>query len=121
MHGSITTTIAKAKSIQAYTEKMVTKSKVNNLITKRFLTSELNDNLVTEKLLTEIGPLFKTTDGGYTKIIKLVNRIGDNSKMCIISFTKAVSKSEQVEKKLEQKTKSQKAQNKKESTETSKK
>lgn len=96
LHGSITTTVAKAKSIQAYTEKMVTKSKINSLTSRRFLISELNDDLVVEKLLTEIGPLFKTTNGGYTKIIKLVNRIGDNSHMCVISFTKAISKSENI-------------------------
>ncbi|MBI2029294.1 50S ribosomal protein L17 [Candidatus Gottesmanbacteria bacterium] len=98
LHGSMTTTVAKAKSIQASTEKMITKARNNNIASRRFLYSQLNDNLVVEKLLTEIGPLFKTTNGGYTKIIKLVNRTGDNSRMCVISFAKAVSKSENVKK-----------------------
>lgn len=105
LHGSITTTRAKAKAIQGFVEKLVTKAKDNNLTIRRHLTSELNDQRSVNKLLTEIGPLFKTVNGGYTKIIKLVNRTSDNAQLAIITFTKTISKSEDIKKEKPIKTK----------------
>lgn len=112
LHGSIKTTVARAKAIQSYTEKMVTDAKVNSLKVRRDLLSEINDERTVNKLLTEIGPLFKTTNGGYTRIVKLITRPGDNSQMAAISFTKTVSKSENIKKERPVKTKKETKDNK---------
>ena len=98
LHGSMTTTLGKAKAMQGFVEKLVTKAKNNDLTSRRLLLSKINDVKSVDKLLTEIGPLFKSTNGGYTRIIKLVSRAGDNASQAIITFTKPVSKSEQVKK-----------------------
>ena len=83
--GRIVTTQAKAKSLRPYVEKIITKSKKNNLATIRFLASKFNRVLV-KKLLGEIGPKFANRSGGYTRIINLPPRSSDGAKMAIIEF-----------------------------------
>ncbi len=92
LNGQITTSKAKAKAIQPLIEKLITRAKENNLTNRRLLLKELADEEVVNKMLSEIGPLFKNRPGGYTRIIKLDNRLGDNTELVSFSFTQIVSK-----------------------------
>jgi len=83
--GKITTTQAKAKSLRPYVEKIITKSKINNVATVRFLTGKLG-KASAGKLLKEIGPKFAGRSGGYTRIINLPRRTSDSAKMAIIEL-----------------------------------
>jgi large subunit ribosomal protein L17 len=83
--GRLITTQAKAKSLRPYVEKIITKSKSNNLATVRFLVGNFKQTLV-KKLLQEIGPKFAERSGGYTRIINLPPRSSDGAKMAIIEF-----------------------------------
>lgn len=84
-NGKITTTQAKAKSLRPYVEKVITKSKANNVASTRFLACQFNHGIV-KKLLTEIGPKFASRNGGYTRIINLPPRTSDGARMAIIEF-----------------------------------
>lgn len=113
LHGQINTTLAKAKAVQPLVEKLITRSKVANLENRRFLLKQLNDQQVVNKLLIEIGPLFDNIKGGYTKIIKLGNRLGDNAQSVVFTFTKSVSNSTvKLVKKTEEKTAKKKEEDK---------
>src|SRR5262245_12050470 len=87
-HGRIQTTLAKAKEIQPYTEKLVTLAKDGwNLNNFRRCLAVLTSKQVTYKLFHEIGPRFKTRPGGYTRIYKLAKvRQGDAAAMAVISL-----------------------------------
>jgi large subunit ribosomal protein L17 len=85
--GRIVTTRAKAKSLRPYVEKIVTRSKKNNIATVRFLSGKFKRTLV-KKLLQEIGPKFADRAGGYTRIINLPPRSSDGAKMAIIELIK---------------------------------
>lgn len=108
LHGQIKTTKAKAKSIQPYVERLITKAKKDStLATRRLLLKQVPYNDVVDKLF-DIAPLFKSRKGGYTRIIKLSNRLGDNASEVFISFTEAVVNSkiiipEKPEKKVKEK------------------
>lgn len=80
-HGGINTTVAKAKAVRPLVEKMVTVSKAGELNARRTLLSRLPNQEVVEKLLTSIGPTFANRPGGYTRIVKLGFRHGDNAPM----------------------------------------
>ena len=81
----IKTTEAKAKELRPFVEKLVTRSKTNNIVTKRFLNTEVG--LEGSKKLTDVlGPKFKTRTGGYTRITKLPKRVSDGSAMSQIEF-----------------------------------
>ena len=81
----IKTTETKAKALRPFVEKLVTRAKVSDLATRRFLISEIG-NQGAKKLLEKIGPKFKDTKGGYTRIIKLPRRMSDASSMAMIEF-----------------------------------
>ncbi|MEO1923292.1 MAG: 50S ribosomal protein L17 [Nautiliaceae bacterium] len=90
-HGSIETTVPKAKELRRYIEKIVTKAKKNpDLNTHRYVYSKLGSNerakAATKKLIEEIAPQYVNRNGGYTKIIKTRFRRGDAAEMCIIEF-----------------------------------
>jgi len=89
-NGRINTTVPKAKELRRYVEKLVTKSKVNDLNTHRYVYSKLGSNArakaATKKLIEEIAPKFETRNGGYTRIVKSGFRRGDAAEMCIIEF-----------------------------------
>ncbi len=84
-HGRMTTTEAKAKSLRPYVEKLVTRGKKNDMASVRELRKTLNAGAVT-KLIKELGPRFMTRPGGYTRIIKLPQRISDGARMAVIEF-----------------------------------
>lgn len=74
----ITTTLSKAKFAKPYIEKLITASKLNKLAVRRKLAASL-PNSAFKRLIFEIGPGFKNRPGGYTRIIRLASRRGDNA------------------------------------------
>ncbi|UTC24273.1 50S ribosomal protein L17 [Candidatus Comchoanobacter bicostacola] len=86
----IKTTLPKAKELQRYIERLVTKSKKNDFNTVRYLKKFLNHKASVQKLLTVIGPKFSERPGGYTRVLKSGFRTGDNAPMAIIQFVEEV-------------------------------
>jgi len=84
--GKITTTIAKAKAIKPIVEKYITVSKEKNLTTKRKLAKYFYQEKAIRKLLNELGPKYKERKGGYTRIIHLDRRLGDDAEMAILEL-----------------------------------
>ena len=101
----IETTKAKAKEVQRLAEKMITRAKVDNVHNRRLTSAILFDEAVVNKLFTEIAPLYADVHGGYTRIIKTANRLGDAAEMAILELTKKTEKPEKkaTEKKEEKK------------------
>ncbi len=87
LHEQITTTEAKAKEIAPYFERLVTKAKKADLASRRRIRTFLLTDKATEKLISEIAPAFESRQGGYTRIVKLGNRLGDNAKMAAVMLT----------------------------------
>ena len=85
-HGRITTTEAKAKALRPYAEKLITKAKKGDLAARRQLIAELHDRDVVAYLVEDVAPRFATRDGGYTRILKLGPRKGDNAPMALIEL-----------------------------------
>jgi len=82
---------AKAASIEA--DRLITLAKRGDLHARRLAYSFLNDHQLTKRLFDEIAPRFKETNGGYTRIIKLVSRKGDNAPMSLLELTQLSEKS----------------------------
>jgi large subunit ribosomal protein L17 len=85
----ITTTEAKAKALRPYVEKLVTKAKrggPESVHAQRIVVSHIHDRDMTHKLFAEIGPRYANRNGGYTRILKLGPRHGDNAPMARIEF-----------------------------------
>lgn len=85
-HGSIRTTLPKAKDLRPIIERMVTKARTKTLHVRRQLLSDLRDTVTVEKLITDIAPRFSERQGGYTRIVKAGFRFGDNAPMAIIQW-----------------------------------
>lgn len=109
-HGRIETTVAKAKILKRYADKMVTLAKTNTLASRRKAIAELQvrfnslttkearkaktgdtsayntDRQVIEELFGTIGPRFQNRQGGYTRVLRLGRRQGDNAEMALIEY-----------------------------------
>lgn len=83
-HGRVKTTLAKAKELRRHAERAVTISRKGTLHARRLLLSRYPSKATVETLMTEIGPQYKTRPGGYTRIIKVDRRPGDNAEMAYI-------------------------------------
>jgi large subunit ribosomal protein L17 len=86
LHEAITTTEAKAKEVAPRFERLVTHAKKGTLAGSRVLRAELLTENAVQKLLQELAPAWKDRQGGYTRIIKLGNRRGDNAPMARLSL-----------------------------------
>lgn len=86
MHKRITTTVAKAKALRKYVEPILTKAKEDTTHSRRVVFSYLNDKISVQTLFDDIAEKISTRPGGYTRIIKTGNRLGDNADMCIIEL-----------------------------------
>jgi large subunit ribosomal protein L17 len=84
--GAITTTEAKAKALRPYVEKLVTKAKEGGLHKQRQVIAAIHDTDATRRLFVDIGPRYADRNGGYTRILKLGPRPGDNARMARIEF-----------------------------------
>jgi large subunit ribosomal protein L17 len=84
---SIKTTIIKAKEARKLAEKLITIAKVDDVHSRRKAFAVLRDEDLTKKLFKEIAPLFKDRKGGYTRIIQLGMRRGDNAQLVVLELT----------------------------------
>lgn len=85
-HGAIKTTDAKAKTLRPYAEKLITKAKSGTLADRREVLKHVPQKDIVAHLFDELAPAFENRNGGYTRIIKLENRAGDNAPMSQISL-----------------------------------
>jgi large subunit ribosomal protein L17 len=92
-HGAITTTATKAKRLQPLAESMITKAKRGDLTSRRQVMKRIRDKSVVHVLFTEIGERYADRPGGYTRIIKLGPRKGDNAPMVKIELVEALADS----------------------------
>ncbi len=86
LHKRITTTTAKAKVLKTYVEPLITKSKEDSTHSRRMVFGYLKDKSAVAELFREISPRIADRPGGYTRILKTGNRIGDNAEMCILEL-----------------------------------
>jgi len=86
LHKRITTTTAKAKALKSFVEPLITKSKEDSTHSRRVVFSYLKDKEAVSELFREISPKIGERPGGYTRILKTGNRIGDNAEMCILEL-----------------------------------
>ena len=85
-HEQITTTLAKAKEVKRFVEKIITLGKKGDLLSKRKAVSILQDEKMSKKVFEVFADRYKNRNGGYTRIIKLGNRFGDNAPTAVIEF-----------------------------------
>tara|TARA_A100001011_G_scaffold201376_1_gene209676 strand:- start:389 stop:826 length:438 start_codon:yes stop_codon:yes gene_type:complete len=85
-HEQITTTLAKAKELRRFVEKIVTLGKKGDLLSRRKAISILQDQKTSKKVFDVLSDRYKKRSGGYTRIIKLGNRFGDNAPTAVIEF-----------------------------------
>ncbi|WP_204808243.1 50S ribosomal protein L17 [Mycobacterium riyadhense] len=87
-HGRIKTTEPKARALRPYAEKLITHAKKGTLHNRREVLKKLRDKDVVHALFAEIGPFFADREGGYTRIIKVEARKGDNAPMAVIELVR---------------------------------
>ena len=85
-HEQVTTTLAKAKELRRFVEKIITLGKKGDLLSRRKTISTLQDNKMSKKVFDVLADRYKNRNGGYTRIIKLGNRFGDNAPTAVIEF-----------------------------------
>ncbi len=86
LHKRITTTLAKAKALRVYVEPIITKSKNDTTHSRRTVFSYLQDKDVVTMLFREVAEKVANRPGGYTRILKMGNRLGDNASMALIEL-----------------------------------
>jgi large subunit ribosomal protein L17 len=87
-HGRIKTTEPKARALRPYAEKLITHAKKGSLHNRREVLKKIRDKDVVHALFAEIGPFFADREGGYTRIIKVEARKGDNAPMAVIELVR---------------------------------
>lgn len=85
-HKHIVTTVAKAKALRKYVEPMITKSKTDSTHNRRTVFSDLQDKVAVKELFSTVAEKVADRPGGYTRILKLGNRAGDNADMAMIEL-----------------------------------
>ena len=86
LHKRITTTTAKAKALKMYVEPLITKSKEDTTQNRRVVFSYLKDKESVSELFRDVSPKIADRPGGYTRILKIGNRLGDDAEMCILEL-----------------------------------
>jgi large subunit ribosomal protein L17 len=81
IHGEVKTTESKAKAIRRLVDKLITKGKKGTLHSRRLIAAFLQSNKAVNKIVDELGPLFKKRPGGFTRIVRLGRRRGDDAMM----------------------------------------
>ncbi|MFC1727554.1 50S ribosomal protein L17 [Patescibacteria group bacterium] len=121
IYGEVKTTESKAKAVRPLVEKLITKGKPGTLHARRLIAAFLQDKKVVNKIVDELSPLFKDRPGGYTRIIRIGRRQGDDAMMVKlelvekpVSSKKTSPKNEKIVKKqIKSKTLSSKTQRRK--------
>ena len=94
-HKKIKTTIAKAKEMRLFVEPLITKAKVDSVHARRIVSRDIKDKEVVKELFNEVIPKIGSRPGGYTRIIKLGNRLGDSAEMAyleLVDFSDVIPK-----------------------------
>jgi large subunit ribosomal protein L17 len=86
LHKRITTSTAKARALRSYVEPILTKSKEDSTNSRRVVFSYLENKSAVSELFREVAPKIAGRPGGYTRILKLGNRLGDAAEMCLIEL-----------------------------------
>lgn len=100
----------KAKAARSFAERMITFARKGDLAARRQVLRKIRNKLVVKELFDSIGPRFRERNGGYTRIIKLDNRLGDNAPMAVLELVgfatddTATGKSKKARKKVAPKT-----------------
>ena len=85
-HEVIKTTLPKSKELRRVIEPMITLAKVDSVANRRLAFNRLRDRDSVTKLFNDLGPRFKTRPGGYTRILKMGFRVGDNAPMALVEL-----------------------------------
>jgi large subunit ribosomal protein L17 len=85
-HEEITTTLPKAKELRRVVEPMITLAKEPTVANKRLAFDRLRDRDIVTKLFGELGPRYQARPGGYTRILKMGYRVGDNAPMALVEL-----------------------------------
>ena len=85
-HKRITTTVAKAKALRLFVEPILTKSKTDTTHNRRTVFRYLRNKYAVTEMFREVAPKIADRTGGYTRIIRTGNRLGDNAEMCLIEL-----------------------------------
>ena len=96
-HEAIKTTLPKAKELRRVVEPMITLAKTPSLANRRIAFNRLRDRDMVVKLFDVLGPRFANRNGGYTRILKMGFRVGDNAPMAYVELTERVTETEAVE------------------------
>src|SRR6186997_3035462 len=86
LHEAIKTTLPKAKELRRVAEPLITLGKEPTLANRRLAFDRLRDRAIVIKLFAEIGPRYKARPGGYTRILKMGFRVGDNAPMAFVEL-----------------------------------
>lgn len=86
MHKRIFTTLAKAKALRMYAEPLINRAKEDSMANRRLVFSYLQNKYAVSELFREVSQKIADRNGGYTRILKTGNRLGDNAKMCFIEL-----------------------------------
>jgi large subunit ribosomal protein L17 len=86
LHGRIVTTVAKAKELRPYAEKLITLARRGDLHARRVVAQKIREREALSRLFTDIGPRFAARPGGYTRILKLGHRSGDGAEVARIEL-----------------------------------
>ena len=104
----ITTTLPKAKELRRLAERMVTLAKDGSLHARRRAASIVRNKAAVRKLFSDLGPRYAARNGGYTRVLKLGNRLGDGAPMALIEYLGYQPKSKAMEEKGDKKAKKKK-------------
>jgi large subunit ribosomal protein L17 len=85
-HDRVVTTVAKAKELRPYAERLITLARRGDLHARRLVESRLKDRAIAQRLFKDLGPRFAARPGGYTRIIKLGHRVGDGAELARIEL-----------------------------------
>ena len=85
-HEAIKTTVPKAKELRRVVEPLITLAKVASVANRRLAFSRLRDRDIVTKLFNELGPRYQARPGGYTRILKMGFRVGDNAPMAFVEL-----------------------------------
>ena len=86
LHEAIKTTVPKAKELRRVVEPLITLAKTPTLANRRLAFARLRDRDIVTKLFNELGPRYQTRPGGYTRILKMGFRVGDNAPMAFVEL-----------------------------------
>jgi large subunit ribosomal protein L17 len=85
-HEAIKTTVPKAKELRRVVEPLITLAKISSVANRRLAFARLRDRDVVTKLFNELGPRYQARPGGYTRILKMGFRVGDNAPMAFVEL-----------------------------------